>query len=137
MLRLQEILPKMQASICDVKTGEIYRCKADVSPYMWTMGNWSCDCNRNEGHPQQDTVDDELEQAQLEEFPELRLPQNAHQSYCYGCQRFVVVAICGDLDGWISADAVLSECNTAYPPDIVAQAMTGYRQQQGQVYAGD
>lgn len=76
----------------DLRTGKAAKSPFDNSEFWWTEGNGACDCNRHQGFP---GVGEEMDAKQHAEKPEL-LP---HQSWCFGCKRFIAIDIEGDLEG--------------------------------------
>ncbi len=59
----------------------------DQDIWWWTEGNGSCDCNRAKMFPEE--IDVEMDAKMRKDHPELK----EHQSYCYGEERFVVIAV--------------------------------------------
>jgi hypothetical protein len=92
------VIPKLK----DLKTGEEewshFDCEADI--FWWSEGNGSCDCNRAL------TFDSKIEEELEVKFGD----------YCYGCERFVVIDVKGDLEG-LTKEEVIKLCNEGYDND--------------------
>ena len=91
----------------DLVTGDIRKPREGFGDvYWWTEGNGSCDCNRARLF---DGADEEMDAAMRAKHPELE----PHQSYCYGCQRFIAVDVEGDFEG-LTKNELLAELNREY-----------------------
>jgi len=78
----------------------------DFSVYWWTEGNGACDCNRCIALGKEDEMDEQMR---------LQNPLlEAHQSYCYGCKRFVAIDVEGDFEGSTKAQ-LIGAMNAGYP----------------------
>ena len=102
----------MKATVLDTETGE-RRTSAGVQTFEWEENNWSCDCNRAKMFG--DDVDFDMDRRMRVLHPEL-LP---HQSYCYGCKRFIVVAAEPEDDGDYAC--TLAELNAGYPAELLEE----------------
>jgi len=85
--------------LLDTETGVKVEVPNKVSIFDWVDNNWSCDCNRANYFNEE--VYDEINE---------RKPEG----YCWGCERFLVVA-CDD------PEYTLQELNAGYPPELLAK----------------
>ena len=110
----------MWVTLCDVMTGQIVDVPSqNSSMYWWEDGSGSCDCNRASYISEE--LDDFLEKEQRKAFPELK----EWQSYCYGCERVLVVDVHGDFEG-STHDEVLARVNIDYPEALRVKAQERY-----------
>jgi hypothetical protein len=79
----------------------------DSSLFWWSEGNGACDCNRVIQFDE--SVVDEMDAQMRKDHPDM-LP---HQSFCYGCKRFVAIDVEGDLEG-NTKEQVLAGLNSEY-----------------------
>jgi len=101
----------MKATVLDTETGE-RRTSEGIRTFEWEENNWSCDCNR--ANLFGEDVEFEMDRRMRVQHPDLL----AHQSCCWGCGRFLVVAQEpeGDED-WVTT---LTELNAGYPVKLLA-----------------
>ncbi len=85
----------MKATLLDTVTGHRWQHYDGITPFQWSEGNWSCDCNR---HPPGE-----------EDWPE-------GPSTCEGRKRFLVVSAEPE-DG--ETHYALAELNPGYPPELL------------------
>ena len=96
----------MYPTLLDIETGETKECVTwDWDVFWWTDGNGACDCNRAHAMGKHDEMDARMRA----QHPNLR----AWQSNCYGCKRFLVVEVHGDLEG-LTREEVIREANSEY-----------------------
>ena len=100
----------MRATVLDTETGE-RRTSEGIRSFEWAENNWSCDCNRAKLFGED--VDREMYRRMRERHPELL----SHQSYCFGCKRFVVIA--AEPDGDDDYEYTLRELNAEYPVELM------------------
>ncbi|KWN04823.1 hypothetical protein WT83_30475 [Burkholderia territorii] len=95
----------MRTTILDTVTGECKHVAAewDGDVFWWTEGNGSCDCNRAIAMGHEDVTN-----------------AVGDQEVCLGHARFLVIDVCGDLEGHDKAD-VITQANAGYPADMVTR----------------
>lgn len=104
----------MRVTLLDTKTGKrrdcTSWCDSDFSIFWWSHGNGSCDCNRALAF---DIGDEDHSEDQ-------RIALDLDENRCLGAERWLIVDVSGDLEGW-SRDDVLLEANSDYPEELVAR----------------
>lgn len=97
----------MKVTLLDTKTGEVSTPDDQFRSWVWTDGNWSCDCNRVM------YFDDENGTIEHEMMDELGL----EGGICLGCHRFLVIAAERNMDH--DYTTTLKELNDGYPMELL------------------
>lgn len=100
----------MKVTLLDTKTGE--QSVVDdpqLRSWIWSDGNWSCDCNRHMYFGEED--DDLLE--------EQRLLLGLEEGICIGNHRFIIVA--AEKNSEEDYECTLKELNEHYPDELLAR----------------